>query len=169
MEDLSQQNWYNHEQKLGKIRKAHKDNPAELKKQLDRFSFQTKPTHAHFLNIQDGLRIRSQWQRGSWRSKYSIAPTEVMAVIPQDFPIVAILPFKKSLTVDVWDVLPDTGIMKVRALAARSSTENKSPPTLSLLFGHQVSNNSFASETIGSDQEILSVLGNPQFLSLIHI
>ena len=163
MEDLSQQNWYNHEQKLGKIRKAHKDNPAELKKQLDRFSFQTKPTNAHFLNIQDGLRIRSQWQRGSWRSKYSIAPTEVMAVIPQDFPIVAILPFKKSLTVDLWDVLPDTGIMKVRALAARSSTENKSPPTLSLLFGHQVSNNSFASETIGSDQEILSVLGNPQF------
>jgi hypothetical protein len=115
------------------------------------------------LNIQDGLRIRSQWQRGSWRSKYSIAPTEVMAVIPQDFPIVAILPFKKSLTVDVWDVLPDTGIMKVRALAARSSTENKSPPTLSLLFGHQVSNNSFASETIGSVQEILSVPGNPQF------
>ena len=163
MEDLSQQNWYNHEQKLEKIRKAHMDNPAELKKQLDQSILKTKPTNAHFLNIQDGLRIRSQWQRGSWRSKYSIAPTEVMAVIPQDFPIVAILPFKKSLTVDVWDVLPDTGIMKVRVLAARSSTENKSSPTLSLLFGHQVSNNSFASETIGSVQEILSVPGNPQF------
>jgi hypothetical protein len=163
MEDLSQPNWYNHEQKLEKIRKENKDNPAELKKQLDRFSLQPIPAHAHFLNIQDGLRIRSQWQRGSWRSKYSIPPTEVMAVIPQDFPIVAILPFKKSLTVDVWDVLPDTGIMKVRAMAARSSTENKSSPTLSLLFGHQVSNNSFASETIGSVQEILSVPGNPQF------
>ena len=77
--------------------------------------------------------------------------------------MVANLPVKQTLTVDLWDVLPDTGVIRVRALLSRSTPENQSPPVLSLLFGHVVSTNSFASEKVGSGQEILSVPSGPQF------
>ena len=165
IEELAARSMFIHEQKLERIRKAHKDDPVELNKQLEKSLLKNKPTpaNAHFWNIKNDLRVRSQWGRGSWRSKYSVAPTMTPPSIPQNFPVVAVIPMNQSLTVDVWDVLPDTGIIKVRVLAARSSTENKSSPTLGLLLGHQVSNNSFASEKVGSDQEILSVPGKPQF------
>ena len=77
--------------------------------------------------------------------------------------MVANLPRRHWLTVDLWDVLPDTGAIRVRALVSRTQSKNKSPPTLSLLFGHQASNNSFASEKVNSDQEILSPSTEPGF------
>ncbi len=165
MEDLSRHRWYEQEQKLEKLQKVHQDNPIELKKKLE--EYQPKEEYvrkrAHFWNRGNGLRIGSQWQRTSWRGKFSIPPRTEPPAIPKSFTVVANLPVKQTLTVDLWDVLPDTGVIRVRALLSRSTPENQSPPVLSLLFGHVVSTNSFASEKVGSGQEILSVPSAPQF------
>ena len=165
MEELSRQHWFEQEQKLEKIRKAHQDHPIELKKQLERHTPNEKSVkeRVHFWNRGDGRRIGSKWQRNSWRGKFSIPPRMDLPAVPESFTVVASLPARQKLTVDLWDVLPDTGLIRVRALATRSNPHNPSPPTLSLFFGHVVSNNSFASEKVGSDQEILSISGKPQF------
>ena len=165
MEELSRQHWFEQEQKLEKIRKAHQDDPIELKKQLERHTPNEKSVkeRVHFWNRGDGRRIGSKWQRNSWRGKFSIPPRMDLPAVPESFTVVASLPARQTLTVDLWDVLPDTGLIRVRALATRSNPDNPSPPTLSLFFGHVVSNNSFASEKVGSDQEILSISGKPQF------
>ena len=165
MEDLARKHWQEKEEKIEKIRRVHKDDPVELKKQLD----QVMPKEdvvvksVHFWNRRDDRRIRPQWQRDSWRGKFSIPPASVLPPVPEDFAVVANLPRRHWLTVDLWDVLPDTGAIRVRALVSRTQSKNKSPPTLSLLFGHQASNNSFASEKVNSDQEILSPSTEPGF------
>ena len=164
MEAISAQTWKERDEKLDIIRERYKDDPEALKQQLqvNHAKYAIKPGSAHFQNVDTGQSVRAKWGYGN--AKNAPLPVTMRPAVPKNFPVIAILPQNQTLTIDLRDVLPDQGNLRVRALASRTTPEAESVPTLSLLFGHQASNNSRASERVGVDHtEISAPPGSPEF------
>ncbi len=97
-------------------------------------------------------------------AKYSYRSGTTRPDIPQDLQYALFIPADEQHIFDLGDTLPDTGILRIRALASRTSTEQKSLPALRLEFGFQPSNNSRSTERISSDDVAIQASpGQPQF------
>jgi mono/diheme cytochrome c family protein len=164
MKALSRLRWKDQETRLNRVRKAYQDDPEQLKRQLEKATakYAVRSGNAHFRDLNSGRRAKASWSYGN--AKNGLLPSKTRPEVPNDFPIIAVVPMKQSLTVDLRDTLPDTGILRVRVLAARTSPDSAGVPTLRLFFGHQASNNSKASEKVGGrDIEINAPPENAQF------
>ncbi len=97
-------------------------------------------------------------------AEYSYRPTAILPEVPDEFQYTLILPHDSQHIFDLGDALPDTGTLRVRVLASRVSTEEKSLPALRLEFGFQPSNNSRSTQRISSrDVTIHAPPGRAQF------
>ena len=97
-------------------------------------------------------------------AEYSYRPTAILPEVPDEFQYTLILPHDSQYIFDLGDALPDTGTLRVRVLASRVSTEEKSLPALRLEFGFQPSNNSRSTQRISSrDVTIHAPPGRAQF------
>jgi hypothetical protein len=166
MAALSRLKWKDIDARLDKVRKAHQGNPGKLKQQLEKTvaKYAVRPSNAHFRNRKTGQSVKASWSYGG--AKNGLIPVTTRPALPDDFPVVAIVPMKQTLTVDLRDILPDAGTLRVRVLASRTAPESGrvGVPTLGLFFGHQASNNSKASEKVGNrDVEINASPDNPEF------
>jgi hypothetical protein len=138
--------------------------PVRQKELLDRLEAKRfgKLTDAHFLN----LSTKEIWQSSyNYRkSVYSNHPSSLRPMPPERFSHALIIPAGKSHIFDLGDTLPETGILRIRALISQSSSEEKNVPSLRLEFGSQPSNNSKSTQRISNhDVAILAPVDHPQF------
>ena len=163
MEVLSAQTWKAYDEQLDKIRKRHGKDSEALERQLEiaRAKYKVKPGSAHFKNLDAGISVSARWSYGG--AKNAPVPTKVRPEVPEEFPVIAIVPKGRSLKLHVRDSLPDAGNLRVRILASRTRPEEQGIPTLALFFGHQASNNSKAAKKVGLEMEIKASPGKPEF------
>jgi mono/diheme cytochrome c family protein len=156
--------WSRHERDLEKIRKQFENDPEkrdrELKKRNDRLL--SKPRGAHFKNMSNGQAMQASW--GYNGARYAFQPTETRPEMPETSTHVAIIPAGQRLIVELGNTVPDSGPLRVRIRASRTSVEEGRAPSLRLDFGWQASNNSAASVRISEqDVTIDSAPDKPRF------
>ncbi|MGY8767682.1 MAG: DUF1592 domain-containing protein [Pirellulales bacterium] len=147
-----------------KIKKQYQDDPekikAEIAKQIAKNKVNTR--NAHYINLETGRAAKPAWSYGG--ARYAWAPNPVPHEPPAVSQDLAIIPARQKLIIDLGDHLPAAGNLRVRLRASRTSVDEKGIPSLRLLFGHQASNNSSASEEVGNyDVIVTAPFGKPQF------
>ena len=156
--------WAKQDAELEKLRQQHKDDPEKLKQELERrrARFRVRPNNAHYKEISTGRTARAQWNYPG--AKYAWKPTQTLPEVPEVFDHVAIIPPRKKLIVEVGDLIPEEGTLRVRIRASRTSVEDNRIPSLQLEFGWQASNDSHASVRISDhDTPIDAAPEAPQF------
>ncbi len=164
MQTAAASEWTKQEAELEKIRQQHKDDPEKLKQELDRRTegFQKPPTGTHYRNQSTGQAARVSWGYGG--AKYAWPPAQMSPEVPPVSPHIAVIPLRQKLIVELGDTVPDTGTLRVRARAARTSVKSTRIPSLQLEFGWQASNDSHASVKIGGhDLAVHAAPDKPQF------
>lgn len=148
MDAAGAKQWSRHERDLEKIAKQFEDDPEkrdrELKKRNDRLL--SKPRGAHFKNLSTGQAMQASW--GYNGARYAFQPSETRPEMPETSTHVAIIPAGQRLIVELGNTVADTGTLRVRIRASRTSVEEGRTPSLRLDFGWQASNNSAASVRI---------------------
>jgi mono/diheme cytochrome c family protein len=156
--------WAKQDEELEKIRRRHKDEPEKLKRELERriAQFRDPPNSAHYRNLNTGRAGRATWSYGE--AKYAWKPTKTRPQTPPASDHVAVIPAGQKLIVELGNLVPDQGTLRVRVRASRTSVEDDRNPSLQLEFGWQASNDSAASVRISDhDVAIDAAPGNPQF------
>ncbi len=122
-------------------------------------------THSvpYFKNLTTGHTARASWSYGG--ARYANAPSESTGPIPETTEHVAILPRGRGhrFTIELGNRVPDEGMMRVRVRASRVSADDRTVPSLGLLFGWQASNEGRAVLSVGDDLEIKANPEAPQF------
>lgn len=164
MEAAGAKQWKKHQRDLDRIRKQFANDPEkrdrELQKRNDRLAKNLRGTH--YKDLSTGKAIQASW--GYNGASYAMKPTNTRPEVPPDIQHTAIIPARQRLIVELGNTLPDTGTLRVRVLASRTSVEETWAPNLRLEFGWQASNNSAASIKISEqDFAINAAPGKPEF------
>ena len=152
------------EEQLKKIRQKNKDNPEKLKQELQRQAarFRARPNGPHYKDLRTGATARASWSYGG--AKYAWKPTGARPKVPAVSDHVAVIPAGQKLIVELGNLVPDRGTLRVRVRASRKSVEKNRIPSLQLEFGWQASNDSHASVRIsGHDIAIDATPDKPRF------
>ena len=152
------------QKQLEKIRQRHKDDPDKVAQELERQVARSRvsPSRAHYKDLSTGLAASASWSYGG--AKYAWKPTTARTEVPAVSDHVAIIPPKQKLIVELGDQVPDTGTLRIRIRASRTSVEDVRIPSLQLEFGWQASNDSAASVRISDrDVPVDAPPGQPQF------
>jgi mono/diheme cytochrome c family protein len=164
MDAAGAKQWKRHQRDLDRIRKQFENDPEkrdrELQKRNDRLLKNLRGTH--YKDLSTGQAIQASW--GYNGASYAMTPTDTRSEVPSDIQHIAIIPARQRLIVELGNTLPDTGTLRVRVLASRTSVEENWAPNLRLDFGWQASNNSSASVRISNeDFAIDAAPGEPKF------
>ena len=132
----------------------------ELEKQTQREARNTR--QSHYLDIETGEGFRAGYRYHGAKQAHDPSPTPPKT--PPESSKVAIVPAQQEIKFDLGDWLPDTGDLRVRIRASRTSSADDSYPSLRLFFGFQASNNSEGIRRIGNrDMPIKAPPGEPKF------
>jgi len=156
--------WAKQEEQLEKIRRKNKDDPEKLKRELKRrvARFQARPNGTHYKDLGTGVTARASWNYGG--AKYAWKPTRTRPEVPAVSGHVAVIPERQKLIVELGNLVPDSGTLRVRVRASRKSDQDNRIPSLQLEFGWQASNDSQASVRISThDIAIDATTDKPQF------
>ncbi len=118
----------------------------ELEKQTQREARNT--SQSHYLDIETGESFRAGYRYHG--AKQAHAPNPTLPKVPLASSKVVIVPAQQEIKFDLGDWLPDTGDLRVRVRASRTSSEDDSYPSLRLFFGFQASNNSEGIRRVGN-------------------
>jgi mono/diheme cytochrome c family protein len=143
------------------------DAAAELMRSgRDKGSF--NPNSPHFVNLETSVGVQGRYSYGG--ARYSWKPSSTRPEVPKLSPQVFVLPANGRQIFDMGDQLPDTGTLRVRMRACRTTTAGETWPDLRISFGFQASNNSEAAFRVGNDLAIKASPDDPQFYELdIHL
>lgn len=86
-------------------------------------------------------------------AKYAWKPADTPAELPPGGDVVAVIPPRQKLIVELGDRVPDAGLLEIRARVSRPADAKGPPPSLQLEFGWQASNDSQAAVRISSQDE----------------
>ena len=164
MKTASTEAWEQHEEELDKVRKKLKNDPDQLKKELDQRTavLNERPGDTHYKNLATRQSIRASWDYGD--AKYARRPMSTPPEVPMNPDHVAIIPPKQRLIIELGDTVPDKGTFRVRVRASRVSTDDSRLPSLQLEFGWQASNDSQATVRISKQDIVVDALPDqPQF------
>ncbi len=152
------------QKRIDKDQLAPEDFEKEWETQTKRYAKNTKQTYYFDQLTGEGFKAAYRYSGG----RQAHAPSPDLPKVPPVSPYVAIVPAQQEIKFDLGDQLPDTGNLRVRVRASRTSTESESFPSLRLFFGFQASNNSEGIRRIGvQDLAIKAAPGNPQFYEWI--
>ncbi|MGA0039501.1 MAG: DUF1592 domain-containing protein, partial [Pirellulales bacterium] len=84
---------------------------------------------------------------------YAWKPADAPGELPQGAEVVAVIPPRQKLIVELGDRVPDAGLLEIRALVSRPSDATGPSPSLQLEFGWQASNDSQAAVRISPQDE----------------
>ena len=156
--------WAKQQQQLEKTRQKHKDNPEKLKQELKRQTarFRARLNGTHYKNLSTGVAARASWSYGG--AKYAWKSTRKKPGVPAVSDQVAVIPTRQKLIIELGNLVPDQGTLRVRVRASKTAVEANRIPSLQLEFGWQASNDSHASVRIsGQDIAIDAAPGKPRF------
>jgi len=98
-------------------------------------------------------------------AKYAWAPADTRPEPPTDTDVVAVIPPRQRLTVELGDRVADAGILEVRLRVSRPAGAEGPPPSVQLAFGWQASNDSQAAVRVSPRDEIVESLPSaPQMI-----
>ena len=145
--------WAAQDTELEKLRQEHQDDPEKLQQELERQAaeFRARPNGTHYRNLSTVRAATVSWSYGG--AKYAWKPAKARPDVPEVSDHVAIIPERQMLIIELGNQVPDSGTLRVRARASRTSVEHNRSPGLKLEFGWQASNDSAASVRI-SDEDI---------------
>lgn len=167
MEAASEREWAVQEAELEKIRQQSDGSDsdavqAEVERKLA--SYRQPPGRTHYKQRDDGRTAVATWRYP--QAKYAWAPTSIPTTptAPAPSNVVAVIPPRQKLVVELGDRIPERGTLRVRVRASKTSPEPSPFPSLQLEFGWQASNDSHASLRI-SDHDLLveATPDDPQF------
>jgi hypothetical protein len=164
MKAASAVEWAKQDEQLEKIRQTHKDEPEKQKQELERQAAEFRATHnsAHYKNLTTGRTASPSWSYPG--AKYAWKPTQNLNEVAAELDHVAIIPPRQRLIVELGNLVPDEGTLRVRIRASRVSVEDNRVPSLQLEFGWQASNDSSASVRISDHDVVIDAAPDkPQF------
>ena len=164
MKAASAELWAKQKDQLEKIRRKNKDDPEKLKRALQQQAarFRARPNGTHYKDLDTGVAARASWSYGG--AKHAWKPSRMRPKVPAVSSHVAVLPEKQKLIIELGDLVPDSGTLRVRVRASRQSDQANRIPSLQLEFGWQASNDSQASVRISTrDIAIAATADKPQF------
>lgn len=134
--------WRKQEERIREVREKNAGDPEALAHALKALEKDLKKSHGrpYYKNRANGRTAVATWNyRGA---RHAIEPSESRREIPESFEHVAILPPSRrdGLIVELGNRVPDTGILRVRALAARVADEDAPIPSMRLEFAWRASN-----------------------------
>ncbi len=142
MQDAGRIDWAKQNEQFENAKAETADDPEKQKQRLSELEKQFQQSHSvpYYRNLATGRAVPASWEYR--KAKYANQPTDSPRAIPSALDHVAILPRKQShrFTIELGDRVPDQGIMRVRVRASRANGDDKSIPSLQLLFGWQASN-----------------------------
>ena len=149
-----------------KIRQKNKDNPEKLKRELQQQAarFRVRHNGPHYKDLSTGATSRVSWSYGG--AKYAWKPSKARPKVPAASRHVVVIPARQKLIVELGNLIPDRGTLRVRVRASRVSVDKnkKRIPSLQLEFGWQASNDSAASVRISNrDIVVDAVPEKPKF------
>lgn len=135
--------------------KELKDDPKRLQAVLDRFAADriVRRGATHFTNLNSDHGYRAHWRYSG--ARYAWTPSASQPPTPSVSANVALIPAGQRLYVELGNQLPETGTLRIRTRAARTSTDGANLPSLCWEFGWQASNNSAASERIAGPEVVV--------------
>ena len=99
-------------------------------------------------------------------AKYAWLPEDAPMELPEGGDVVAVIPPRQKLTVELGDRVPEAGQIEIRARVSRPADASGPPPSLRLEFGWQASNDSQASVRISPHDERVEAPANaPQTIT----
>ena len=162
MKEASREKWEEQEAKLEKVRSDFSDNPEQLKLETEKLLNEFKRPHrgAYYKDLTTGQTAQHSWNYGG--AKYAIKPSDTRADFPGSFEHVAILPpggnRSQKLVVELGNLLPDEGMMRVRVRASRSTKDKGRDPSMQLEFGWQASNEGRALMKVSESDVLVTAL-----------
>jgi mono/diheme cytochrome c family protein len=138
--------------------------PEDFEKELEKQTQQEarNTTQTHYLDLETGEGFRAGYRYSG--AKQAHAPSRALPNVPPVLKKVVVVPSQREIKFDLGDWLPDSGDLRVRVRASRTSDTDDSIPSLRLFFGFQASNNSEGIRRIGNrDIPIKAPPGKPQF------
>jgi len=88
-------------------------------------------------------------------AKYAWAPADSRPEPPTDTDVVAVIPPRQKLTVELGDRVAEAGILEVRLRVSRPAEAEGPPPSVQLEFGWQASNDSQAAVRVSPSDEVV--------------
>lgn len=164
MQAASARDFAEQDEELKKTKEKHKDDPEKQTEAIERQRkrFRNRPGGTHYYNPENERVVRASWRYGG--ARYAWKPTDQAPTIPTDMNIVAVVPTRQKLIVELGNQIPDQGLLRVRVLASRRGVESDNVPSLQLEFGWQASNDSQASVRISQrDLPIDAAPDQPRF------
>ena len=142
MKQAARIEWSKQDAEINKLKNRFKKEPEKQEQELARLlaSYRKPRGSTYFKDPETGRTAPHTWGYGG--AKYALRPSDSRPEIPESFDRVAILPQgKNTLIVELGEKLPDEGILRVRVLASRATSEGQDRfPSLQLEFGWQASN-----------------------------
>ena len=160
-----------HQKQIQKIR-ARNLTAEKEKEQIEKLESKARsfnPNSAHFMNQETGAGVQGKYSYGG--ARYSWSPVDSLPNPPSKSADVLMLPTGSRQIIDLGDSLPQTGTLRIRLRASRTSAESiAGDPDLRIEFGFQASNNSQTSFRVGPDITIRSTPSNREFYEFrIHL
>ncbi|WP_233216325.1 DUF1592 domain-containing protein [Blastopirellula marina] len=161
MQDAAAIDFRKQDQQIKNLEKQFKDDPEPLAKRLK--NARATPRDTYYLDLTSGQTASEEW--AYYGAQYARKPTDKMPTdSPAESNVVAVIPPRKRLIVELGDTIPEEGTLRVRVRAARKSVENPRLPSLRLEFGWQASNDSYAAVHVGGPDKIIEATpDHPQF------
>ena len=166
MKEVGKVDWAKQEDQLRNLRKKFEGDPANQAEEVKQFIERHSRPHrgTYFKDLSTGRTAVQTWnyRRAIHAIKPSDSPTEVSASLDH----VAIIPQGRGqhLLVELGNNVPDEGILRVRARAARTSMEDERVPSLQLEFGWQASNEGRSRQTVSKvDVQVTAPPDKPEF------
>ena len=115
----------------------------------------------YYKDLATGRTAVIQWSYP--KAKYASLPTTTPTAMPPPSEVVAVIPPRQKVTVELGDRVAETGILEVRALVSRPPAASGPPPSVQLEFGWQASNDSQAAVRISRhDERVEAAVSDPQ-------
>ncbi|WP_404308651.1 DUF1592 domain-containing protein [Neorhodopirellula lusitana] len=156
MQDAYDRLLVNYEKTIQRVTERNKEYPDQLKRALEIQAKAMEPVRGRpfYKNLLTEQSYRTQWRYVG--ALYAMEPTRTRREIPSESDHVAILPARQKLIVELGDRIQDSGVLRVRVRACRTSVDDDRVPAMELSFGHQASNNSSAEEVVGHGEHLIT-------------
>ena len=159
MQEAAKEAWPPQEAALEAIRHKHEADEAstaeQLQQELDQqlATFQAAHPRPYHKQLTSGRTSPIQWSYPE--AKHAWLPADTRAETPSDTDVVAVIPPRQKLTVELGDRVADAGILEVRLRVSRPADAEGPPPSVQLEFGWQASNDSQAAVRVSPRDEVV--------------
>ena len=164
MQEAAKREWAAQDRQLEELEQQFADDPEKQQTEIERrkASFRNRPNRTHFWDRETERAANARWSYPG--AKCAWAPIENQPETPTGSPVVAVIPARNRLIVELGNRLPDQGILRVRVRASRTEVDSANLPSLQLEFGWQASNDSAAAVRISQEDRVIdAVPADPKF------